>query len=286
VLLGLVGYIGAMHYQAANAPVASGMCRPNRGCVTLIVKAVGSDAFPPGVEPQAYVDGALIGTGQRIFYNDIEPDTNVIVSVSAEGYATKTLQPSQYGPGRESVLPLFLDPLPAPNVEPTTTTTTTTTTTSAPAAATGGSVLFSTEPQGADIYVDGVLSGKSPVRWQDGHPGQHYTIRYVLAGYEVDQFDVAYPQQKDPEVDATRTLTAVPKAAVGAQGAILVSCSSNWAEVYVDGNKVGATTSAAKLPVDVGTHTIMAKNPFTGIQSEKQVAVSEGKTERLMFDCK
>jgi hypothetical protein len=283
VLLGLLCYIGVMHYQASNAPVASGTCRSNRGCVTLIVKAVGSDTFPPGVQPQAFIDGVQIGTGQRIFYNDIEPDKNVTVTVSAEGFATKTIGPSAYGPGSDSVLPLFLDPLPAPETTPTPTPTPTPTT--APAAQ-GGSVLFSTDPPGADIYVDGVLTAKSPARWPDGHPGQHYKIRYVLAGYEADAFEVTFPQPTDPEIDATRTLTPVPTAPTGAQGAIQVSCSSNWAEVYVDGNKVGATTSAAKLPVDVGTHTILAKNPFTGSQSEKQVTVSEGKTERLLFDCK
>jgi hypothetical protein len=31
---------------------------------------------------------------------------------------------------------------------------------------------------------------------------------------------------------------------------------------------------------------VLAKNPYTGVQSEKEVTVSEGKTERLLFDCK
>jgi len=284
VLLGLVGYIAVMHYQAANAPVASGTCRPNRGCLTLIVKPVGSDAFPPGVQPQAFIDGALIGTGQRIFYNDIEPDKNVVVAVSADGFETNTLPPSPFSPGTDSALPLFLKPLAVPDTAPTPTPTPSTT--AAPtAAAHGGSVLFSTDPFGADIYVDGVLTAKSPARWEDGHPGQHYQIRYVLAGYEVDQFDVTYPQEKDPEVDATRTLTPIARAPVGAQGTVMVSCSANFAEVYVDGNKVAPSTPA-KLAIDVGTHTVLAKNPYTGVQSEKEVTVSEGKTERLLFDCK
>jgi serine/threonine protein kinase len=125
VLLGLLGYIGVMHYQASNAPVTSGICRANRGCLTVIVQ---NETFPLGVEPKAYVDGTLIGSGTRIFYNDIEPDKDVVVSVSADGFETKTLPASPFSPGKESQLPLFLDPLPVSDPVATNTTTPTTTT--------------------------------------------------------------------------------------------------------------------------------------------------------------
>jgi serine/threonine protein kinase len=277
VLLGLLGYIAAMHYGESNAPVSTATCRPNRGCVALIVHPVGGTQFPPGVEPKAYIDGQLIGSGQRIFYNDIEPDKDVTVSVSAEGFETKTLPPYPFSPGTESALPLFLTPAPVSEVAPTTAPTT------QPAAAQGGTVNFSTTPQGADIYIDGVKRGTSPIKWKDGRAGAQYKVRYVLAGYEVDEFDLQYPQPTDL-LDATRTLTPMAQAPVGAQGTLDVNCASNWAEVYADGNKIAASTPA-KVSIGVGTHTIMVKNPFTGGEDQKEVTVTAGKTERLILDC-
>jgi serine/threonine protein kinase len=279
ILLGLLGYIGVMHYQKSNAPVSTAMCRPNRGCVALIVNPVGGGQFPPGVEPKAYIDGVLVGSGQRIFYNDIEPDKDVVVSVSADGYETKTLPPYPFGPGTESALPLFLTPAAAPVVPAAATTT------QQPAAAVqGGRVVFSTSPEGAEIYIDGVLRGKSPIRWADGRAGQQYKVRYVLAGYEVDEFDLRYPQPNDV-LDAARTLTPVPQAAPGAQGTLEVKCSANWAEVYADGSKVAASTPA-KVPLDAGSHVITAKNPFTGGEVQEEVTVTAGKTDRIILDCK
>ena len=111
-------------------------------------------------------------------------------------------------------------------------------------------------------------------------------MRYVLAGYETDEFDLQYPRPKDL-LDATRTLTPVAPAAasVGAQGTLVVNCSANWAEVYADGNKVAASTPA-KVSLGAGTHTIMAKNPFTSSEDRQEVTVTAGKTDRLILDCK
>lgn len=59
-----------------------------------------------------------------------------------------------------------------------------------PATAASASVIENTNfitvqssPSSADVYIDGVYQGKTPVTLPDHYEG-HYTVRVVLAGYD------------------------------------------------------------------------------------------------------
>jgi serine/threonine protein kinase len=276
-LIGLLGYIFVLHRNTptmeSNAD-GSGACRSDRGCITLIVRAAGDKPFPAGVVPKGYVDDVLIGSGTRIFSNDIPPDKDVTVWVEAEGFQTKSLPPGPFRAGDESTFPFILTPLARGETE-----------TQRPVAAEQtGNVVFHTTPEGADVIIDGALRGKTPLRWIDGQTGTRYKVKYALSGYETDEFEVEYPRASDT-LDATRMLTPKPVVVDAAQGTVVVNCAPNWAEVYVDGVKVSAQTPA-ELKLAGGVHTIATKNPYSGSEDQKQVTVTAGKTDRLTLVCK
>jgi len=104
-----------------------------------------------------------------------------------------------------------------------------------------GIASITSEPSGADVYVDGKLRGKTPLELADLGPGRH-ELRITSAGHR----------------DYTGVL-----AVTGQYGAVAVTSDPVGAEILLDGAVQGSTTESG-LPlarVLYGRHTLTARMP-------------------------
>ncbi|MBM4391837.1 MAG: serine/threonine protein kinase [Deltaproteobacteria bacterium] len=73
-----------------------------------------------------------------------------------------------------------------------------------------------------------------------------------------------------------------PPPAEKAKGKVNINVSGGWADIYVDGKKIG-TTPIFGLQLPVGTYAVRAKNEQTGLDATKQVTVKEGEAASVAF---
>ena len=139
-----------------------------------------------------------------------------------------------------------------------------------------GSVAVSSEPSGADVYLDNTIRGITPMTITGVQNGRH-TVRLRLDGYEDYTQEVVVtadtpqvnavlagrsgtPATTSPQVITTRTdggtvpVTAQPTAQAGT-GSLSVTTTPSGALVYIDGQMKGITP--ATIPgLSPGTHSI------------------------------
>jgi ribosomal protein L40E len=104
-----------------------------------------------------------------------------------------------------------------------------------------GVATITSDPSGADVYVDGRLRGRTPLQLADLAPGRH-ELRITRAGYR-DYAGVV--------------------AVTGRYGAVVVTSDPVGAEMLLDGAVQGSTTESG-LPlarVLYGRHTLTARMP-------------------------
>ncbi|MEA1907994.1 MAG: PEGA domain-containing protein, partial [Euryarchaeota archaeon] len=111
-----------------------------------------------------------------------------------------------------------------------------------------GSILVSSSPSGADIYLDGAYKSTTPKMISSVKVGPH-TIKFKKSGYE----DVARTFTVSAYETATvyETLTELAPET----GSILVSSSPSGADIYLDG-AYKSTTPATVSDVSPGAHAL------------------------------
>jgi hypothetical protein len=135
-------------------------------------------------------------------------------------------------------------------------------------AAAVGQLMVRTEPAGARVSVDGVGRGTSPVTVSELRPGEHAVqLESDSAGrHEIEIINEALGYR------AVRTIQVAPGKVTPVRvefpkGAIALNALP-WAEVWVDGEKVGETP-IGNLQLTIGTHDILFRHPDLGEQRHK-----------------
>ena len=104
-----------------------------------------------------------------------------------------------------------------------------------------GSVLFTSDPRGADVYVDGRFVGSTPTARIDFAPGT-YEARFQLPGYRTDS--VRFTVREGRATDVSQRLQAET-------GSLEVLGNVGNARVFVDGREVGRLASGTgRLLID------------------------------------
>ncbi|GDX81665.1 hypothetical protein LBMAG42_34760 [Deltaproteobacteria bacterium] len=86
-----------------------------------------------------------------------------------------------------------------------------------------------------------------------------------------------------PPVGPTETVEVAPPPPVEKpKGKLSVNVSGGWADIFVDGKKVG-TTPVIGYQLAPGTYSIRAKNEAAGLDSTKQITVKSGETATASF---
>lgn len=231
------------------------------------------------VEGIVLVDGAPAGRGTDVTIARLAPGTEHTIEIRADGYS----------PYKESVIvaagervrvQVTLAPLmnvagPPPSLggtEPPRGAPRGTSEASAGAA----TAAFASNPPGADVFVDGRLVGRTPVDWIGGAAGR-YGVEYRLSGYDTVRFSATLPKAGGTE-PYDRSLSERAKA----EGKLSVNVSGSWAEIYVDGKKIGNTPIFGHA-LPVGSYTIRARNDGAGLDQTKQVTIKAGETASLPF---
>ncbi|SDF12443.1 PEGA domain-containing protein [Thermus arciformis] len=137
---------------------------------------------------------------------------------------------------------------------------------SAPATAT---LAVDSRPQGAEVYLDGRLQGRTPLVLSV-NPGRH-EVELRLAGYQ--PYRVTVNPKPGERVQVFAPLSPEPR-----QGTLSVSSTPPGAEVYVDGALRGRTPLTLSLPE--GRYRVELRladhEPY-----QAQVSVRRGETTRL-----
>ncbi|MBC8277088.1 MAG: SUMF1/EgtB/PvdO family nonheme iron enzyme, partial [FCB group bacterium] len=139
------------------------------------------------------------------------------------------------------------------------------------------SVLISTDPSGASVYLDGDDYGETPVRRDDVETGE-YTLVLHKDGY-VDAVQML-------TVDRGRTADVNVKL-VKQVGSLKITCSPSDANIYLDGTYKG-TAGSGGLKLDylsVGSYTVKAEAE-SFYPEEKAVSVHYNETVEVKFNLK
>lgn len=228
----------------------------------------------PAVEAMVSLGGQVIGRGPKLAFPQVEPDKDLELKVEAEGYEP-FVSSVRLAAGERLLMPVTLVAM----KKPTTPTTPGAGNNSSSNSGLAGTLMITSSPSGASVWLDGENLGRTPLRWDDGTKGQRYVFELRLDGYDPAKVTATYPEGGEKPV--SRNLTA--SAAGDVPGKISVNVSQGWAEVWIDGTKID-TTPLYNHEITAGTHTVRVVNPGTGYESTRKVTISGGKTERLSFD--
>lgn len=135
--------------------------------------------------------------------------------------------------------------------------------------AAAGRLRISTEPAGAEVHVDGALSGSTPLVVPNLSPGVHEVV-LVRAGRSV---------RHTIEVEAGATMALlVPMPAVGAPAAGWASIASPVElQVYERGELVGVSRSG-RIMLPAGPHEVELVNEGLGFREPREIVVPAGGT--------
>ena len=123
-----------------------------------------------------------------------------------------------------------------------------------------GTLVISSNPPMANIYIDGKPMGETPLRINAILIGQH-TLRLEKAG--------CAPLSKTFTIEEGKTLTLDEKLDTGRS--VVVKTDRSGDKIYVDGDLVGE--SPRETPLSFGHHTIRVVR--NGIKVEKEVDIQE-----------
>ena len=77
-------------------------------------------------------------------------------------------------------------------------------------------------------------------------------------------------------------MQALPAPVEKAKGKLNANVSGGWADIFVDGKKVG-TTPLIGFQLAPGTYQVRARNEAAGIDSTQTVTVKSGETAKASF---
>lgn len=139
-------------------------------------------------------------------------------------------------------------------------------------------IVFRSTPRGAQVVISGNTVGTTPYRLDTGTAGRTVRATLKLEGYEDRSVSEVFP--KNGTAYSRATLTKLPEQA---EPAFLRINATPWADVYVDGKKVGQTPIGS-LEVTPGTHTVKLVCPPLGTEETKTVTVGAGETKPVSAD--
>jgi len=142
-----------------------------------------------------------------------------------------------------------------------------------------GSLQVRTEPAGAEVSVDGVARGASPVIVTDLAPGEHTVALKGENG----------TTRQTVTVEAGATASLVANLVTAASGA--AALSGGWISVstpktvqlFEDGRLLGSSDSE-RLMVPAGTHQIEIVNESLGYRSTRAVQITAGKVSAIKIE--
>jgi PKD repeat protein len=139
-----------------------------------------------------------------------------------------------------------------------------------------GSIHVTSDPTGAEIWIDGVDTGHTTEATIDDVAVGDHTVKVTLAGYEDAEQTVSVIA--DETVNADFVLVAVPPET----GSIHVTSDPTGAEIWLDGVDTGLMTEATISDLAVGDHTV--KVTLAGYQdAEQTVTVVTDETDDADF---
>jgi serine/threonine protein kinase len=112
-----------------------------------------------------------------------------------------------------------------------------------------GTLWVVSDPDGAEVYVNNVFKGMTPLRLENTNSGS-YTVKVVKDGYETQTKTATVSKGQIARVDFTLKRKSAGNAT------LIINTNPDGAEVYINGNLVGLSGSQAKFTVPEGTHTI------------------------------
>jgi hypothetical protein len=142
-----------------------------------------------------------------------------------------------------------------------------------------GSLQVRTDPAGAEVSVDGVARGPSPVIVVDLSPGEHIVALKGENGTTKQTVTI--------EAGATASLvanltTAAPVSSGSSGGWISVS-TPKTVQLFEDGRLLGSSDTE-RVMVPAGTHQVEIVNESLGYRSTRAVQVSAGKVSSIKIE--
>ena len=233
-----------------------------------VEKTTGSVVFRVNTLAQVYVGEELVGEGENIPVKELAPG-EMTFRIVAEGYE-ETTETLDIEAGDKTILTIELKPesSAAPQTTPVKD--------PAPPPSNAPQVKFTSQPAGAQVYLDNSLIGRTPMTWTKGAAGGTHEVSFRLDGYTATNFsiDVAAGLQ-------THTKTLNQKAA--ALGTVNINLrGKGWADIYIDGKNVGRTPKFG-VKLSAGSHTIRAVNEQLSLNETKTITVVANETSKVLF---
>ncbi|MCB9760872.1 MAG: serine/threonine protein kinase [Alphaproteobacteria bacterium] len=269
ILLLLVA-VGVLAWRALNPEeptVVEVEVSPTTGALLIRVRPV---------EAKVFAGQRLIGTGTQVDVGDLPPG-DMTLRFEADGYqiAEETVTVVA---GERLVLPVTLqpdEPEPPPEITPPNPPEEGPQT---PVASDPTTFTFESSPSGATVKLGGAVLGTTPFDWDGARTNKSYRITYSLDGYDPVSFSA-----KSSSTDG-ETFSRSLKKTVAATGQVNITLDTTkrWADIFVDGKKVGQTP-LFKHELPAGTHSIRAVNESIGLDKTQSVTVGAGETARVVF---
>jgi tRNA A-37 threonylcarbamoyl transferase component Bud32 len=136
-------------------------------------------------------------------------------------------------------------------------------------------VYFRSDPPGAEVQLDGLVLGNTPLEWRDGETGRVYAVELRLGGREPVKARVTAPKA-GASVVVSRNLPE-ERVEPAALGKLNVQITPGWAKVFIDGAYV-STTPLIGHELSPGTHQLRVLSERLGIDQTEAVVVDGGKT--------
>lgn len=141
-----------------------------------------------------------------------------------------------------------------------------------------GSLQVRTDPAGAQVSVDGVARGASPVIVADLSPGEHTVV--------LESENGTTRQTVTVEAGATASLVATLAASHGgaaSSGGWISVSTPKAVQLFEDGRLLGSSDSE-RLMVPAGNHQLDIVNDALGYRSSRTVQVSAGKVSAIKIE--
>ena len=141
-----------------------------------------------------------------------------------------------------------------------------------------GSLQVRTEPAGAEVSVDGVARGPSPVIVADLSPGEHLVALKGENGTTRQTVTI--------EAGATASLVAnlaTATSSPASSGGWISVSTPKTVQLFEDGRLLGSSDSE-RLMVPAGTHQLEIVNESLGYRSTRAVQVSAGKVSAVKIE--
>lgn len=136
-------------------------------------------------------------------------------------------------------------------------------------------VYFRSDPPGAEVHVDGLVLGNTPMEWRKADTGNSYAVELRLDGYQTVKARVTGPNP-NASIVVSRRLPE-KKAEKALAGKVNVQITPGWAKVYIDGAYV-STTPLIGHELPPGTHQLRVLSERLGIDQTETITVRGGET--------